>query len=103
MSRLLGELEVRAVFVLQLPDDLRKEFVEIAATKSPSAAFDLASRLAAINGVDSLAAAKAARWLAVIRRDYGQAEFDRITVHAQGVSLWRKIHPMGKKGEGWNY
>ena len=79
MSRLLGELEVRAVFVLQLPDDLRKEFVEIAATKSPSAAFDLATQLATLHGVNSLAAAKATRWLAVVRRDHGQQTFDQIT------------------------
>lgn len=78
MSRPLGELEVRAMFVLQLPDELREKFVEIAATKSPSAAFDLASRLAAINGVDSLATAKATRWLAVVRRDHGQKVFDQI-------------------------
>jgi len=56
MSRPIGELEVRAMYVLQLPDNLRKEFVEIAATKSPSAAFDLATQLATLHGVNSLAA-----------------------------------------------
>jgi hypothetical protein len=79
MSRPIGELEVRAMFVLQLPDNLRKEFVEIAATKSPSAAFDLATQLATLHGVNSLAAAKATRWLAVVRRDHGQKVFDQIT------------------------
>jgi hypothetical protein len=79
MSRPLGELEVRALYVLQLSDELREKFVEIAATKSPSAAFDLASRLAMLNGVNQLAAAKATRWLAVVRRDHGQEAFDQIT------------------------
>lgn len=78
MSRPLSELKVRAMYVLQLPDNLRKEFVEIAAQKSPSAAFDLATQLATLHGVNSLAAAKATRWLAVIKRDFGQVEFERI-------------------------
>jgi hypothetical protein len=78
MSRPLVELKVRAMYVLQLPDELREKFVEVARTKSPSAAFDLASWLAAINGVDSLAAAKATRWLAIVRRDHGQKVFDQI-------------------------
>lgn len=79
MSRPLGELEVRVLYVLQLSDELREKFIEIAATKSPSAAFDLASRLAMLNGVNQLAAAKATRWLAVVRRDHGQEAFDKIT------------------------
>jgi len=78
MNRPLGELRVRANYVLQLPRKLREEFIEIAATKSPSAAFDLATRTAIIYDVLPLAAAKATRWLAVIRRDYGQEEFDRV-------------------------
>lgn len=75
MSRPIGELEVRAAYVLRLSNELRDKFVEIAATKSPSAAFSLAAQLAAIKGVEPRAAAKATRWLAVIRRDYGQEEF----------------------------
>lgn len=78
MNRPLSELEVRSNFVLQLSDELREKFVEIAVTKSPSAAFDLASRLASINGISTLAAGKATRWLAVVRRDYGQQVFDQI-------------------------
>ncbi len=76
--RKLGELEIRAQYVLDLPHRDRKVFVEIASTKSPSAAFDLAAQTAIIYDIMPIAAAKATRWLAVIRRDYGQEEFDRV-------------------------
>jgi len=78
MNRPLSELEVRSNFVLQLSGKLREKFIEIAATKSPSATFDLASRLASINGISALAAGKATRWLAVVRRDHGQEIFNQI-------------------------
>lgn len=78
MNRPLSELEVRSNFVLELQGELREKFIEIAATKSPSAAFDLASRLASINGISTLAAGKATRWLAVVRRDHGQETFNKI-------------------------
>lgn len=76
--RTLGELVIRAQYVLVLPHKDRKVFIEIARTKSPSAAFDLATREAIINDVLPLAAAKATRWLAMIRRDHGEEVFDRI-------------------------
>ena len=82
MSRPIGELKVRAMSVLSLSPELRERFVEIARTKSPSAAFGLAEATAWLHGfipMEALAIAKATRWLAVVRRDYGQAEFDRIT------------------------
>ncbi|MEI6238151.1 MAG: hypothetical protein WCP15_01280 [bacterium] len=41
-DRSLGELKLRAIFVLRLSDDVRKEFIGIARMKSPSAGFDLA-------------------------------------------------------------
>ena len=52
--------------------------MRIASEKSPSAAFSLASRAAQLHGhagMDTLALAKATRWLAVIRRDYGEKAF----------------------------
>lgn len=83
MSRSFQELLIRATPVLQLSDELRKEFVEIAATKSPSSAFDLALRLCrlrfnTIGAMQELGLAKATRWLAVVRRDHGQELFDQI-------------------------
>ena len=82
MSRPMGELEVRALLVVQLEDEeLRAKLVKLAKEKSPSAVFSLAqvaARLAGKNPMESLALAKATRWLAVVRRDYGQAEFERI-------------------------
>ena len=82
MRRPLSELEARAFPVLRLSPELRQKFVEIARTKSPSAAFGLAEATARLHGfspIEALGIAKATRWLAVVRRDYGQAEFDRIT------------------------
>lgn len=53
--------------------------VVITREKSPSVAFQSAQREAFLSGVNQMEAlklAKAARWLAVIRRDYGKTEFD---------------------------
>ena len=81
MSRPLGELEVRAALALsRVSQELREKCVEIARDKSPSAAFDLASRVAMLAGmsqIEALGIAKATRWLAMIRRDHGQEVFDR--------------------------
>jgi hypothetical protein len=82
MSRPIDELQARALPVLRLEGELRKKLINIAAQKSPSAAFDLAGATARLHGFSSseaLGIAKATRWLTVVRRDYGQAEFDRIT------------------------
>lgn len=80
-DRPLSELRLRAIFVFRLPDEVRKEFVGIARTKSPSAAFDLA-RIAAlthgIEGMEAIAVAKATRWLAMIRRDHGDQVFEQV-------------------------
>ena len=81
MSRPLGELEARAFPALQLEGEVRKKLVRVAKEKSPSAAFGLAKVIAQNHGfapVESESIARATRWLAVIRRDYGQKDFDRI-------------------------
>jgi len=82
MSRPVSELEVRATLPLsRTPQELRGKCVEIARQKSPSAAFELASQAAFLSGLNQLEAlgvAKATRWLAVIRRDYGQEKFEEM-------------------------
>lgn len=81
MGRSLSELRLRAAPVLRLSDnELREEFVQIARERSPSAAFNLAGQLArgrGFVGMEGIALAKATRWLSVIRRDFGQAEFNK--------------------------
>jgi len=82
MSRPLSELEVRATLALfRISQELREKCVEIARQKSPSAAFDLAARAAILDGmsqIEALGIAKATRWLAVIRRDYGGGKFEKV-------------------------
>ena len=82
MSRPLSELEVRATLPLtRISQELREKCVEIARQKSPSAAFELASQaafLSGLNQVEALGVAKATRWLAVVRRDYGMEEFEKM-------------------------
>lgn len=81
MNRSLGELRLRAQALALVSQDLRDECVNIAREKSPSAAFDLASRAAQLHGLagmHALAVAKATRWLSVIRRDHGEQMFEEI-------------------------
>ena len=80
MNRPLEELTLRIRALSHAPENLREECIGIAREKSPSAAFDLASIAARTYGVDAItamSAAKATRWLAVIRRDYGDTEFNQ--------------------------
>lgn len=80
-DRSLSELKLRAVFVLRLADQVRKEFIHIAREKSPSAGFNLAliaARVHGIDGMESIAVAKATRWLAMIRRDHGSEIFEQV-------------------------
>ena len=80
-DRPLSELKLRAVFVLRLSAEIREDFVGISRTKSPSAAFDLATIAARVHGMDSMetiAVAKATRWLAMIRRDHGDKVFEQV-------------------------
>ncbi len=80
-DRPLSELKFRAVFVLRLSDEVRKDFIEIARTKSPSAAFNLAliaARGHDIANLESIAVAKATRWLAMIRRDHGEETLNQV-------------------------
>jgi len=82
MSRSLDELKIRAAPALSASGEFRKKLIEIAATKSPSAAFDLAEATARNHGHtlnEALAVAKGVRWLAVIKRDYGEEELQKVT------------------------
>lgn len=83
MTRSISELETRATLPFsQVSKELREKCVAIAREKSPSVAFKMASQEARIFGLDQMNAlgiAKATRWLAMIRRDYGQEKFKRIT------------------------
>lgn len=77
--RPLAELQLRAGVLAQVSDELRKGCVCIARDKSPSSAFDLASiaaRKHSHTGMNVTGIAKATRWLAVIRRDHGEAVFN---------------------------
>lgn len=78
MKRPFSELVLRAAALARCSTELRARCAEIARESSPSAAFDLASRAATIAGasqLEALGVAKATRWLAVIRRDYGLEKF----------------------------
>ena len=85
VKRPLCELEEWSAPLLELDEcreNNRKEFIKIAATESPTKTHDLVEAKAINYGLDYPLAnkiARAARWLAIIRRDYGQEEFDRIT------------------------
>jgi hypothetical protein len=81
MKRPLDELEIRVMPLSRIPQELREKCVEIARQKSPSAAFELASQAAFLSGLnqfEALGVAKATRWLAVIRRDYGAEAFEKV-------------------------
>lgn len=81
MNRPLVELQLRIGVLAQVPDNLRKECVDIAREKRPSLAFDLASiaaRKHGVDGIEAIGVAKATRWLAVIRRDHGEEVFKSV-------------------------
>ena len=90
MSRPLSELEVRALQpLMRVSQELRDECVGVAREKSPSAAFNLAtraSRLAGFGEMEALGIAKGTRWLAVIRRDYGTEIFNQAVGTLTAVS-----------------
>ena len=98
-SRTIDELEVRATLPLsRVSQELREKCVKIAREKSPSAAFALAGQtafLSGLNQIEALGIAKATRWLAVVRRDYGQVEFQEITAGLLSSDSVRK----GRGGE----
>lgn len=79
MNRPLHELELRAGILTSVNEALREQCLQIARDKSPSASINLA-RLAAlqygVSGMNAIAAAKATRWLSVIRRDHGEQVFN---------------------------
>ena len=82
MGRPLPELKLRATLVLsRASQELREKCLAIARDKSPSSAYDLGMQIAMLSGLGQLQAigiAKATRWLAVVRRDYGTTKFDEL-------------------------
>jgi len=83
MSKLrsVSELRARAIAVLSLNPKLREVFTEISGVNSPSASYDLAEKTARLHGFspnEAIDIAKASRWLAILRRDYGKEEFNRV-------------------------
>ena len=78
MNRPLSELVLRASVLARVSSELRASCIEIARECAPSSAFDLARQAASIAGLgqlEALGVAKATRWLAMIRRDYGLGSF----------------------------
>lgn len=67
MSRSLEELKARSMSARDKP-----ELIEIAAGSSPTASFNLT-----LAKTGDLGLAKACRWLATIRRDYGEDVFNQ--------------------------
>ena len=82
MGRPLPELELRAALPLsRASQELRGKCVEIARVKQPSSAYDLGYQAALLTGLGQMQAigiAKATRWLALVRRDYGIIKFDEL-------------------------
>lgn len=75
------ELARRASAILQLSDDeLREQFVQIAAAETPTQSYERAFDLACehYDARMSRDFAKSCRYLAMIRRDYGQDKFDKV-------------------------
>lgn len=76
------DLERKASAVLELSDDdLREQFISIAASETPTQAYEKAFDLA-VEHFDARTAtgfAKACRYLAMIRRDHGEATFKQST------------------------
>jgi len=81
-KRSLSELETRVIVLENVEGNNLRYIISIASTNSPSSVFSLASMWLTNCGFAQKEAdeiAKAARWLAIIRRDYGPREFERIT------------------------
>jgi len=73
------ELEWKATFVLKLSDDkLRKQFIDIAQQETPAQVFKKTFDLACEHFSPRMARefAKAAHYLAIIKRDYGVDAFE---------------------------
>jgi len=80
-SRELQDLERRASAILQLfDDDLREQFVQIAGQESPTQSYEKAFDLATehFDARTARSFAKACRFLAIIRRDYGEEQFHEV-------------------------
>ncbi len=83
-KRPLSELVAWAASLLELNEGReknRKQFIKIASEASPNKTFSLVENMAINYGFareEANGIARAARWLAMIRLDYGQTEFYRI-------------------------
>jgi len=78
----------QAVFLQHILPSILDGVVRIASTSSPSKAFQQGLLLAEMNGytLEKFAVAKLARWLAVLRRDYGDAEFQSMVATLRGMA-----------------
>lgn len=92
MTRPLPELQARAVAgFAHAPSELVKACVALARANGPSAVANRAEHLALSHGMGQVQAMRirqAARWLAVILRDYGEQAFDA-TVAGLLSPVWR--------------
>jgi hypothetical protein len=80
MNRPLEEIRMRAGRLSVVNDELREECVAIARESSAQRSFKdaiVACRKYGIGGMEAIGVAKATRWLAVIRRDYGDEKFNQ--------------------------
>jgi hypothetical protein len=80
-NRELDDLRRRAATILELSDEgLRDQFIEIARDESPTQSYERAFDLACdhFDPRVSREFAKAARFLAMIRRDYGDEQFEEV-------------------------
>lgn len=80
MRRKLEDLILLASTLAHVSDEeLRDNCIQIARTKSPTSAYDYtlkATSLYSLDPMEQTALARATRWLAVIRRDYGKESFE---------------------------
>ncbi len=79
--REIEDLKRRTTAILQLSGkELRKQFVQIAGKETPTQSYEKAFDLGCEHFDARIARefAKACRFLAVIRRDYGEKEFEKV-------------------------
>jgi len=78
----------QAAFLQHVLPSILDEVVRIASAYSPSKAFQQGLFLAEMHGhtMEKFAVAKLARWLAVLKRDYGDAEFQNMVAALRGMA-----------------
>lgn len=79
-KRSLDFLEMKSAMILGTTDEHRQKFVKIAGSETPTQAYEIAKFYA--QGAEDLSPqaekyAKSCRFLAILKRDYGQDSFDK--------------------------